>query len=558
MEFLNFIKREHADFNYYALAMVVVSGMLNGVIAVIVIHAAQHAAPHELNFRYLLMFAVALAAFWLSKRYTLNYNTTQVEHVLERIRTRIADKIRKTDLRAFEKVGRGRMYSVLNTETLTLSQYTPFIINAIGSFVMVIFALMFIAYVSTTALLLTVLTTALCLLYFFARQRVLHRKLHMASEKQNEYFDALGELLDGFKELKINPSKSNCFYQERLLPLSNSMETLKIETGLAYNNLNVFTQSFTFILMASIIFLIPMISASSTESIPKLAAIMLFVIGPLSEIVGVAPLIAKSNVAIVNIQRLETELDGLRSMESDQLTHFSDEDALAQNQEAPFQEIRCDHLKFSYNENGQPGPGQAKGFTVGPIDLTIKRGEIIFMIGGNGSGKSTFLKLLTALYQPDTGSILLDGSPLHANNMLQYRSLYSVIFSDFHLFKHLYGVDVKDRSKVKRLLELMKLSERCQIKDNEISDIKLSTGQKKRMALIVSLLEDKQIYVFDEWAADQDPDFRRYFYETILPEMKAQGKTIIAATHDDHYFDIADRVIKLDAGKIITNPSLHI
>ncbi|ARU56960.1 MAG: cyclic peptide export ABC transporter [Pseudomonadales bacterium] len=549
MEFLNFIRREHDDFNYYSLAMVVISGALNGMIAVIVIHAAQNAAPHELNLRYLLMFIVALAAYWLSKKYTLNYNTTQVEHALENIRKRIADKIRKTDLQAFESVGRGHMFSVLNTDTLTLSQYTPFIINATGSLIMVLFALLFIAFVSKIAFLLTLTTTGACLVYFFAKQKTLNRKLQLASDKQNQYFESVEELLDGFKELKINAHKSNSYYQERLIPLSKEMETLKIETGLTFNHLNVFTQSFTFILMASIIFLIPTVNPSSTGDIPQIAAIMLFVIGPLAEIVGVAPLVAKSNISIINIRELEDRLDAFKQEAAGDIDRFEPERA-----KSSFSTISCEQLTFRYQNSESNG----HGFQVGPINLEIHQGEIIFMIGGNGSGKSTFLKLFMGLYRPVSGEIKLDGVSLHQNNILEYRNLFSVIFSDFHMFKHLYGITTDDPDKIDELMNKMEIAHRCKIIDNEISDLNLSTGQKKRMALVTSLLEDKQVYIFDEWAADQDPDFRRYFYETILPEMKLKGKTVIAATHDDHYFDIADRIIKLDSGQVIQNPKPHL
>jgi len=543
MLFLDFIKQEHQEFSYYPIFMAAASGILNGALAVIIIYAAQHAQPHELNFRYLLMFAVALLAFWVSKRYTLNYNTIQVEQALEKVRMRIADKIRKTNLKSFEDIGKGRLYSALNTDLLTLSQYTPFIINASGSLVMIVFALGFILFVSFTAFILAVAVTLVSLVYFYTKQRKLNAKLQETTQKQNEYFDTLSDLLDGFKELKINTLKSNCFYNQRLRPLSSSMESLKIETGLTFNHLNVFTQSFSFILMASIIFIIPTLTPENTKIIPQVAAILLFVIGPLSEIVGVMPLIARSNAAVQNICSVESDLDTYRSNEANKIDNFTRQ---ATDQKINFSEICCQDIQFTYYNQQQ-----IPGFHVGPINFSIKRGETVFIIGGNGSGKSTFLKLLTTLYQPASGQLLLDGRRIHDNILLQYRDLFSVIFSDFHLFKELYGITHIDQQRVADLLEIMQLAERCQITNDRISDLNLSTGQMKRMALIVALLEDKPIYIFDEWAADQDPDFRRYFYNTIIPQMKEQGKTIIAATHDDHYFHVADRIIKLDAGMLV-------
>ena len=87
--------------------------------------------------------------------------------------------------------------------------------------------------------------------------------------------------------------------------------------------------------------------------------------------------------------------------------------------------------------------------------------------------------------------------------------------------------------------------------DGRFSTLDLSTGQRKRLAMVAALLDDKPIYIFDEWAADQDPGFRRYFYEGLLGELKARGKTVLAVTHDDRYFGVADRVVKRGEGGVV-------
>jgi len=171
-------------------------------------------------------------------------------------------------------------------------------------------------------------------------------------------------------------------------------------------------------------------------------------------------------------------------------------------------------------------------------------------VGGNGSGKSTLIKLLLGLYFPHKGSISCDNKEIVDQNYAQYRDLFSIVLTDFHLFDKLYGVQEDNSSKVNKLLEKMGLSSKTAFVDGAFTNLDLSTGQRKRVALINSILEDKQIYVFDEWASDQDPEFREYFYNTLLKELKAQGKTIIAVTHDDKYFGIADKIYKLTYGKL--------
>jgi putative ATP-binding cassette transporter len=295
-------------------------------------------------------------------------------------------------------------------------------------------------------------------------------------------------------------------------------------------------------LLAAIVFLIPMISADNTDSIPKVAAILLFVIGPLGEIVGNAPLLAKCNIAIFNIKATEQDLDDFDHREKELLEQY---DNVQKKKDISFEQLKVDGLEFSYVDS----EGN-KVFHLGPINFEMKKGEIVFLIGGNGSGKSTFLKLLTGLYNADQGEITINDKKLNGANLIDYRNMYSTIFTDFHLFKELYGVDDPDEDDIEKLLDMMELSERSQIVNGQITDINLSTGQKKRMALITAMLEQKQIYIFDEWAADQDPDFRKYFYTIILPKMKSEGKTILAATHDDRYFQYADHIIKLDAGSL--------
>jgi putative ATP-binding cassette transporter len=129
--------------------------------------------------------------------------------------------------------------------------------------------------------------------------------------------------------------------------------------------------------------------------------------------------------------------------------------------------------------------------------------------------------------------------------------LFSAIFSDFHLFEKLHGLSAVDPERVNALLRLMEISDKTAFSEGHFTNTHLSTGQRKRLALVVSYLEDKPIYVFDEVAADQDPQFRRYFYETLLPELKSAGKTVVVVSHDDRYFQAGDRVLQMDYGKLV-------
>jgi putative ATP-binding cassette transporter len=212
-----------------------------------------------------------------------------------------------------------------------------------------------------------------------------------------------------------------------------------------------------------------------------------------------------------------------------------------------FDEIQMQGVNFSYvDQEGQ------ELFRVGPLELTIRRGEILFVMGGNGSGKTTFLKLLMALYAPTAGRLLLDQQPIDDTTLESYQARFSAVFADFHLFRKLYGLFNVPRETVQNLLTQFELVQKTALAGDHFTNLQLSTGQRKRLALIVALLEDRPIYIFDEWAADQDPEFRQYFYEQLLPALAVRGKTIVAVTHDERYFHVAHRVVKMEFGRIVS------
>src|SRR5246500_2304383 len=193
-------------------------------------------------------------------------------------------------------------------------------------------------------------------------------------------------------------------------------------------------------------------------------------------------------------------------------------------------------------------------FKIGPIDFTLQHGELIFLTGGNGSGKSTFLRVLSGLYPPDSGEVTLDGKAITDANRDEYRALMSAIFFDYHLFQRLYGLPEAHPAEIDRLLRQFRLNEKTGLKNGEFRTLDLSGGQRRRLALIVSLLEKRPIMLLDEWTAEQDPEFRLKFYDELLPDMMRAGATIVVITHDDRYLDelrLPARRIRMDEGRIV-------
>lgn len=199
----------------------------------------------------------------------------------------------------------------------------------------------------------------------------------------------------------------------------------------------------------------------------------------------------------------------------------------------------------------RPSTAHRAGFVMGPVDLTLRPGEVVFVTGENGSGKSTFLKVLTGLYRADAGALLVDGRAVGPEDMSAWRSRFASIFSDFALFDRLYGVEAVDPERVRRLLDELQLGHKTAWVDGRFTELELSTGQRKRLAMVAALLRDRPIHVFDEWSAEQDPEYRAWFYDTLLPRLAARGAIVLAVTHDEDFFDRADRVLHFDAGQMV-------
>jgi cyclic peptide transporter len=531
------LRRGSSRFGRELVAVVAVSGLANALLLAIINSAAANASNEVANGQLFWLFAIVITAFIVTQRHILLTATVEVERLLHDIRVRLSGRVRRSELLPLEQIGRSEIYASVNRETVAISQAAATIIIACQAALMVLFSTVYLAWLSRTAFILTALLTWLGLRIHFRRSAEYNRQLQEATEREDEFFDALTHLLDGFKEVKMSRARAEDL-SDHLTDISGAVTDLKIRSGTSFAGHYVFAQVAFYMLIAGIVFLLPRVSVTYSSVVIKATAAVLFIIGPLSSMVGAIPIFARANVAASNIETLERELVDASPDEPE--TEGEPRDA------GPFATLALQDVTFRYRDKAGAGL-----FAVGPVSLTIPAGELLFIVGGNGSGKSTFLKVLTGLYHPLTGSITLDRTPVTSADAVWYRNHFSVIFSDYHLFDRLYGLRDVDPARVDALLHLMHLENKTRFEDGRFSTIELSNGQKKRLALVVAMLEDRPILVFDEVAADQDPEFRRYFYEELLPDFKRRGKTVIAVTHDDHYFGVADRVLKMDYGQFV-------
>jgi putative ATP-binding cassette transporter len=298
----------------------------------------------------------------------------------------------------------------------------------------------------------------------------------------------------------------------------------------------VFGETTFNLMLGLVVFVVPVYSPSVSAELMKISAGVLFMATPVFGLMQSLTVLRAAEAAAGRMMALKDELAALAEQGSE---------GPAEPVPADFAEIRMEGVKFAF-----PAPVGEKPFTLGPMDVNIRRGEVVFVTGGNGSGKSTFIKLLTGLYHPERGRIAIDGMEVSAARLTGYRALMAPVFSDFYLFSRLYGLGDFNRIAAEDLLRWMEMKHTAGFKEDRFTRTDLSTGQRKRLALIAALLETKPILILDEWAADQESQFRKKFYREILPELRRRGLTIIAVTHDDRYFDAADRRLHLEEGRL--------
>ena len=558
MAFLRLLWNESRQDCIRLIVVDVFSGLVNAALAAIIIISAGAAASAarvadtrrsylaylytdhvaQTSF-YVVLFVIAIVAYLLSRRFVMIHTGKLAEQIVAKTRIRIIDKIRKSNLLLYERVGKSHIYSALQQSTMALSVFASQIATGFSSVIMLSFTIGYIGYLSLPAFVLTVIAISAGVLMYMRRIKALTQETEKSTLKEREFLACLDHFLEGFKEVKMHEPRSQDLYENHFIKTVQEAEAVMNRTNQYFVHMSLFGQTFFFALLAIVIFILPSYDPKESANIVTIAALVLFIMGPLSDVIGAIPSMMRSNAAIGNIQALEAALDeaaGRVSLVEGPVVHKI---------VSRFREIECRAVTFAYDT----AVGRDT-FQLGPFDLTINPGEILFLVGGNGSGKSTLLKILTGLYPAGSGTILWDGRPVAARNLPSYRSLFSTIFTDFHLFDRPYGLGEQDPRKIEELLSEMELSDLVSIREGRFTTTSLSTGQRKRLALIVALLEERPILVFDEVGADQDPLFRKKYYEEILQELKKQGRTVIAATHDDAYFKCSDRIFRMEFGSL--------
>src|SRR6266850_1199658 len=540
MKLFSFLVRQSPS----ALILAVLTGIVSGAASAALMALVNQtlvpvASPSEtLGWAFVGITATVLISRLSSKLLLLRLSTRAVFNM----RMHLCRRILLSPLREIERHGSPKIIAALTEDLLavadTLAKFPLLCINT----AIVVACFFYLIWLSWKL--------ALGLLVFFAVGVVIYELIeartrpHLAEgrEKWDVLVGFYQALIHGNKELKLHRERRDAFFSQGLRPTAQAMRKLSLSWHSIFAIAASYGEILYFVIIGGALFIAPKFGNFDLQVLTGFTLLTIYMNTPISFIVGSIPDFQRAAVSLGKIESL-----GLSLMSGSPTDMHGAELSPARS----LTELEVIDLKYVYRQDGEE-----RAFKLGPINLNIRPGELTFIVGGNGSGKSSFARLLTGLYVPDTGTIRFNGEPVTDATRDHYRQHFSVVFSDYHLFETLFGlVSGGLQEQAASYLEKLRLTSKVKIADGRFSTTNLSQGQRKRLALLTAFLEDRHIYLFDEWAADQDPEFKDVFYHEILPELKARGKTVLVISHDEHFYHVADRIIKFDDGMIIEDRS---
>ncbi|MDI9219988.1 multidrug ABC transporter permease/ATP-binding protein [Pantoea sp. EA-12] len=450
-------------------------------------------------------------------------------HFVWRLRGEFIKRILDTRIERIEQIGNAHLLAGLTSDVRAITIAFVRLPELIQGIIITLGSALYMAWLSPKMLMITSLWLVVTLVGGWLLVSRVYQHMAKLREIEDDLYRDFQTIIEGRKELQLNRERAQLIYdtvyQENAKGYRHHIVRADTYHLSAVNWSNIMMLG----AIGIVFFMANGLGWANTAVAATYSLTLLFLRTPLLAAVGALPTLLSAQVAY-------------RKINSFDLAPYD-----AQFQSLPqtrdWQTLEMRDVSFHYGEHG---------FQVGPINLTLRRGELVFLIGGNGSGKSTLAMLLTGLYQPQSGSLLLDGKEVDWHNLDAYRKHFSAVFTDVHLFDRLisHGGQPANPALVQQWLERLKMQDKLKLQGNKVLNLQLSKGQSKRLALLLAAAEERDILLLDEWAADQDPHFRRIFYRELLPWLQASGKTVFAISHDDHYFIHADRLLEMREGQL--------
>ncbi|MFJ5159896.1 cyclic peptide export ABC transporter [Pantoea sp. NPDC088449] len=444
------------------------------------------------------------------------------------LRRQLVQQVADAGYANLEKHGMPRALSIL---TQDLDQVVVFFISLPGfvmSLAVITGCIAYLGYLSLTVMVIALITILIGSLGYSSVHRRALQLMRQSRQREEALTGEVSALFSGAKELRLHAPRKHAFMHNKLFHTIEQVRVERTRGYVLYALANIWASVFFFAFIGAVMFLLARVLDLQGSVMSGFAMVFLYMIVPIENALSALPGLTLTQVALKRIAAMQQQLPP--------------EHTAFDKPPQSFQRLELRALTYQHDV-----------FQLGPISLQFQPGELVYLTGGNGSGKTTLARLITGLYQAESGTLLLDDVAIDEKNRAGYRQLFSTVFNDFHLFDDLQGIDNAHLDNdVQRLLRSLQLEKKVTLENGTFSTLALSTGQRKRLALLVAWLEDRPFYLFDEWAADQDPAFREVFYHQLLPALKARGKTVLVITHDDRYFHLADRCLKLEWGQLVS------
>ncbi len=538
LQFLfSLIRRSGAD-SKRLLRASIFAGALQGLLLYVMSSSIEElATTGSVSLRNFLLFTASLAGLYKSLGVSMAVSSTVARELVTGFETRIAEKISRTSYAHFQGLEQGAIYEAITGGKDIINESAIMLPVFISSLTMLACSLAFSAFISLAGLLAVILVMGGGAVVFFYSDRRFIAALMTYRESVTAFQASLKDVIRGFNELKMNERRRQAFFSQVIEPLSAEVIAKRVITDRHRVQNTIMYGLMVYFPVGALLFVLPQTGLMDLEQSVKIVAITLFSTIPLIGLLSFMPMAARSAFIVQGLETFENSLDLMR-------------DDLDATPDSPgeFTGLGIENARYAYPDTN----GGAQPFTVVVDSFRLNPGELVILKGGNGSGKSTFMRVLAGLERFTSGDIMLNGRPASVMGQARYRSFFSILLPDFHLFGGLYGVDAPPE-RVRTLLDRVALSGKVRHdeKTGKFSSVQLSSGQRKRLALACVLLEDRPVLLFDEVAADFDHHFREIFYKELLPELKAQGRTILVISHDDRYFSVADRVLTMRYGQFV-------
>lgn len=489
-----------------------------------------------------LAFIIMLVCYRFCQRFLISESSKAIEAAMHQWRQRIVAKVTRLSLRNIEDFSEGAITDGLVNNYGPLSQSIITITAGIECLSLLVFMYFYVIFLSPLAALLTGVVGVLTVLGYLAVSARLADTMRESAVSNASLDRSMEAGIKGAKELRLSTRKRTEFLHDVKGASSQLYENRATSASLFAEVLASGTTA-SYLMAGAVIFLLPILNPLEKDEVSRIVMAVLFLIGPIGGVIGSIQQFNIARFSVLGIIKFEEEVDACLARNEESEDGGDDEDF------SDFGVIRLERVKYSHRV---PIAADVEStFSVRDLNFSINRGSITFITGGNGSGKTTILRLLAGLYPRERGEISVDNVTVSRFPQQNYRDLFASVFADFHLFAKPYALDPDGLARLDTWLSRLQVREKFPADLSAGYDTNaLSTGQNKRLALALALAEDRPVLILDEWAADQDPQTRKFFYRTLLPEFKASGKTLVVVTHDDRYFDCADHHYHVEEGKI--------